>query len=59
MNTKRVVVAEDEPLIRLLVAGAMTDAGFDVLEAVHAEEALGHLQSQFATIHLLVTDRVR
>jgi hypothetical protein len=57
MNTKTVVVAEDEPLIRLLVAGAMTDAGFDVLEAGHAEDALRHLQSQFATtIHLLFTD---
>jgi DNA-binding NtrC family response regulator len=44
MNTKTVVIAEDESLIRLLVAGAMTDAGFDVLEAGHAEEALRHLQ---------------
>jgi two-component system, response regulator PdtaR len=56
MNTKTVVVAEDEPLIRLLVAGAMRDAGFEVIEAGHAEEALGHLQSQPATIHLLFTD---
>jgi DNA-binding NtrC family response regulator len=56
MDTKTVVVAEDEPLLRLLVAGAMTDAGFDVLEAEHAEEALHHLHSRFATIHLLFTD---
>jgi two-component system, response regulator PdtaR len=56
MNTKTVVVAEDESVIRLLVADAMTDAGFNVLEAGHAEEALHHLQTQFATIHLLFTD---
>jgi two-component system, response regulator PdtaR len=56
MNTKTVVVAEDDPLLRFLVADAMTDAGFDVLEAGHAEEALRHLQSQFAAIHLLFTD---
>ena len=56
MNTKTIVVADDEPLVRLLVAGALTDAGFDVLEAGHAEEALRHLHSQFASIHLLFTD---
>jgi DNA-binding NtrC family response regulator len=55
-DLKKVVVVEDEPLIRLLVVGAMTDAGFEVIEAGHAEEALGHLQSQPATIHLLFTD---
>ena len=53
---KKVVVVEDEPLIRLLVVGAMSDAGFEVIEAGHAEEALGHLQSQPTTIHLLFTD---
>lgn len=56
MNTKMVIVAEDEPLIRLLAVGAMADAGFDVLEARHTKEALRHLQLKFATIHLLFTD---
>jgi two-component system, response regulator PdtaR len=53
---KKVVIAEDEPLVRLLIADAMRDAGFEVLEAGHAEEALGHLKSRPATIHLLFTD---
>ena len=53
---KTIVVAEDEPLIRLLIAGAMTDAGFEVIEAGDAREALGHLQSHPSTIHLLITD---
>ena len=55
-DLKKVVVVEDEPLIRLLVVGAMSDAGFEVIEAGHAEEALGHLQLHPATIHLLFTD---
>ena len=56
MESKKVVIAEDEALIRLVVAGAMRDAGFEVIEAGHAEEALGHLKSQPITIHLLFTD---
>ena len=55
-ESKKVVVVEDEPLIRLLVVGAISDAGFEVIEAGHSEEALGHLQSQPATIHFLFTD---
>jgi DNA-binding NtrC family response regulator len=55
-ESKKVMVVEDDPLIRLLVGGAMSDAGFEVIEAGHAEEALGHLQLHPATIHLLFTD---
>lgn len=55
-ESKKVVLAEDEPLIRFLVADAMRDAGFEVMEAEHAEEALGHLRSRAAIIHLLFTD---
>src|SRR5690348_16312205 len=36
----RVLVVEDEMLIREMVVEALTDAGFEVLEAVNGEEAL-------------------
>ncbi len=55
-ESKKVVVAEDEPLLRLLLGEAMRDAGFEVMEAGDAEEALEHLNSRSAIIHLLFTD---
>ena len=55
-ESRKVVLAEDEPLIRLLIADAMREAGFEVMEAGHAEEALGHLDRDPAIIHLLFTD---
>jgi two-component system, response regulator PdtaR len=51
-----VVVAEDDELIRLLTVEALTDAGFIVLEAEHAEDALKHLNGSASEIHLLFTD---
>jgi CheY-like chemotaxis protein len=36
----RIVVAEDDPELRLLVVDVLTDAGFEVLEADHADAAL-------------------
>ena len=42
-KSRNVVLAEDEHLIRILIADAMREAGFEVMEAGHAEEALGHL----------------
>ena len=51
-----VVVVEDEPLIRLLAAETLTEAGFTVLEAGHAAEALTHLEAQAAAISVLFTD---
>jgi two-component system, response regulator PdtaR len=50
------VVAEDEELIREVAVEALEDAGFTVLAAQHAEEALKHLQEHVETIHLLFTD---
>jgi CheY-like chemotaxis protein len=38
-----VVVAEDEALIRMETVNHLTDEGFEVLEARHAEEALAIL----------------
>jgi DNA-binding response OmpR family regulator len=53
---KTVVVAEHETLLRVLVVVVLTEAGFDVIEAKHAEEVLATLQSRLGAIHLLFTD---
>ncbi len=51
-----VLVAEDEELVRLVIVGALEDAGFEVIEAEHAEAALGILQIHSERIHVLFTD---
>lgn len=58
MVSKQVVVliAEDEPLIRMMAADALSDAGFDVVEAEHADGALAILQAQAGSVHVLFTD---
>jgi two-component system, response regulator PdtaR len=58
MNTepKTVLVAEDEVLIRMLAVEVLTDAGFEVIEAGHAQQALKVLQSRSCAVHLLFTD---
>jgi CheY-like chemotaxis protein len=53
---KIVLVAEDEPLIRLMIVESLTDAGFAVIGAVHAAEALDALNADFERIVLLFTD---
>jgi CheY-like chemotaxis protein len=50
-----VLVVEDEAMIRADVAGALSDAGYHVIEAADAEEALGQLEKGLR-IHLLFTD---
>jgi two-component system cell cycle sensor histidine kinase/response regulator CckA len=51
-----VLVAEDEPMVRLIVAGTLRDLGFDVLEAGDGAEAL--TTAEEAPPALLVTDVV-
>ena len=51
-----VLVAEDDVLIRMMVVDALTDAGFTVIEAVRADDALSVLSAQAETIHALFTD---
>lgn len=41
----RILVVEDETLVRMVGAEILEDAGFDVLEASNADEALRILQS--------------
>jgi DNA-binding response OmpR family regulator len=51
----RVLLVEDEFLIRLTLAEALTDAGYDVLEAETADAALALLQAD-PSIRVLLTD---
>jgi two-component system, response regulator PdtaR len=54
--SKMVLVAEDEALIRMMAIDALCNAGFRVLEAQHAHDALALLEAQADGIHLLFTD---
>ena len=51
----RVLVVEDEFLIRMTLAEALSDEGFDVVEAESGDDALSILQTDPA-IKLLLTD---
>lgn len=55
MAGARILLAEDEPLIRMMLAEALTDDGFEVIEAADAGEALTALR-EAAALALLVTD---
>ena len=51
----RVLVVEDEPLLRMFNADMLNDAGFDVLEASDADEALRLLETM-KDIRVVFTD---
>jgi DNA-binding response OmpR family regulator len=51
----RVLVVEDDPVIRFVVNHALTDAGFDVIEAATGTEAV-RLMVEQDQIDLVVTD---
>lgn len=50
-----VLLVEDEILVRMATADALTDAGFDVIETAHAQAALEALQHR-DDIRVLFTD---
>ena len=50
-----VLVVEDEPLLRIAAADLFEDAGFDVLEAANADEAIKLLELR-DDIRLVFTD---
>src|ERR1700753_3066443 len=50
-----VLIVEDETLIRMLAVDAFLEAGFDVLEAEHAAEAL-NIHTAAEAVHVLFTD---
>ena len=53
---KTIIVAEDEPLVRMLAVEVLAEAGFRVIEAAHADEALARLNTYEGQVHLLFTD---
>jgi DNA-binding response OmpR family regulator len=55
MATVKILLVEDDYLIRLTLAEALAEAGFAVLEAASGDEASAMLQHEI-TIALLLTD---
>ena len=53
--TAKLLVAEDDIFIRSMIAEFLRDAGFDVLEAASADEAMAHFEAG-AEIDLLFSD---
>jgi CheY-like chemotaxis protein len=51
-----VLIAEDEELVRLVIAEALRDEGFEVMEAEHAEAAVATLTDHASRINVLFTD---
>ena len=53
--TRRLLLVEDDPLLRMTLAEVLTEAGFTVVEAADAEIALGLVASR-DDFDLLLTD---
>ena len=51
-----VLVVEDEPLVRMTAADELEEAGFQVLEATNADEALKVLEARSDEVQVLFTD---
>ena len=51
-----VLVVEDEPLVRMTAVDELDDAGFPVLEAGNADEALAVLEARSDEVQVLFTD---
>ncbi|HEY8381996.1 MAG TPA: response regulator [Microvirga sp.] len=51
-----VLIAEDEPIIRMLAADILEDDGFEVLEAATARAALAILEKRNGDVAALFTD---
>jgi two-component system, cell cycle sensor histidine kinase and response regulator CckA len=57
-NSRRVLVVEDEPSVRSLVANVLLGAHYQVVVARDGEEALRLLETEREPFHLIVTDLV-
>jgi two-component system KDP operon response regulator KdpE len=53
MNATRVLLVDDDPLIRRALRAILTSAGYVVLEAMTGEEALDKIQAETADVILL------
>jgi CheY-like chemotaxis protein len=54
-NRPVILIVEDELLLRINAVELITEAGFDVVEAGHAEEAIAILEAR-SDIHIVFTD---
>jgi signal transduction histidine kinase len=57
-GSETVLVAEDDRRLGTLIGKTLRDAGYTVLQAAHAEEALDIARAHRAPIHLLLADVV-
>jgi two-component system, cell cycle sensor histidine kinase and response regulator CckA len=53
-----VLVAEDEPMVRSIMARTLSDCGYTVLEAADGQEALALVESRAGQVSLIVADVV-
>ncbi len=51
-----VLLVEDEPVIREIMAESLADAGFDVIEAASGDEAVALIRTRVHPFKILVTD---
>jgi two-component system cell cycle sensor histidine kinase/response regulator CckA len=56
MPAETILVVDDEPEVRLVVATALRREGYAVIEAVDGEDALALVARRRQPIHLLLTD---
>jgi len=57
-GSETILLAEDEPSVRVLAREVLREAGYTVLEASEGEEALRLAGAHSGSLHLLVTDVV-
>jgi signal transduction histidine kinase/ligand-binding sensor domain-containing protein/CheY-like chemotaxis protein len=57
-GTETVLLVEDEPLVRDIAKSALSDQGYQVLEAEHGEEAVAVAREHDAEIQIVLTDVV-
>ena len=55
---RTVLVVDDEEVIRILIARALTAAGYRVVQATHGASALAYLEDESSTVDLVVCDLV-
>jgi DNA-binding NtrC family response regulator len=55
LGTAHILIVEDEPLLRSLIAEVLREEGITVIEAANTDEAMRHLQVS-SSVNLVFTD---